>query len=80
VTNAELAYGVAAAGANVLGAVAVTSRATRSLRALDAMLSFAAGFMISVSLIDLFPDSIIAAGSLAPVMALSADERLALFT
>jgi len=72
VTNAELAYGVAAAGANVLGAVAVTSRATRSLKALDAMLSFAAGFMISVSLIDLFPDSIIAAGSLAPVMALAA--------
>jgi len=72
VTGAELAYGAAAAAANVLGAVAVTSRATRSLAALDAMLSFAAGFMISVSLVDLLPDSIVAAGRLAPVIALAA--------
>jgi ZIP family zinc transporter/zinc and cadmium transporter len=58
--------------ANVLGAVAVTSRATRSLQALDATLSFAAGFMISVSLVDLFPDSIVVAGRMAPVIALGA--------
>jgi zinc and cadmium transporter len=72
VTRAALAYGLAAAAANVLGALAVTSRATRSLKALDATLSFAAGFMISVSLVDLFPDSIAAAGRFAPVMALGA--------
>ncbi len=71
-TQSALAYGVAAAAANVLGAVAVTSRATRSLKALDATLSFAAGFMISVSLVDLFPASIVVAGRAAPVIALAA--------
>ena len=69
-TQAELAYGFAAAAANILGAIAVTSRAQRSLRALDATLSFAAGFMISVALLDLFPTSIVVAGPIAPVMAL----------
>jgi ZIP family zinc transporter/zinc and cadmium transporter len=72
VTRAELAYGLAAAAANILGAIAVTSRATRSLRALDATLSFAAGFMLSVSIVDLFPASIVVAGRTAPVMALGA--------
>jgi ZIP family zinc transporter/zinc and cadmium transporter len=72
VTRPELLYGLAAAAANVLGAIAVTARATRSLKALDAMLSFAAGFLISVSLIDLFPDSIVVAGRMAPVVALIA--------
>lgn len=71
-TPSALLYGVAAAGANIIGAVAVTSRATWSLRALDAMLSFAAGFLISVSLIDLFPDSIHMAGSVAPLIVLGA--------
>lgn len=67
-----LLYGVAAAAANIVGAVAVTSRTTWSLRALDALLSFAAGFLISVSLVDLFPDSIAVAGPIAPVVVLSA--------
>ena len=66
----ELVYGIAAALANVLGAVAVTSRATWSLRALDALLSFAAGFLIAVSLVDLFPKSIEVAGASAPAVAL----------
>jgi ZIP family zinc transporter/zinc and cadmium transporter len=72
VTRPELLYGLAAATANNLGAVALTTRATRSLKALDAMLSFAAGFLISVSLIDLFPDSIALAGRMAPLVALAA--------
>jgi len=71
VIQPELAYGIAAALANVLGAVAVTSRATWSLRALDALLSFAAGFLIAVSLVDLFPKSIEVAGASAPVVALA---------
>ena len=66
----ELVYGFAAAGANVLGAIAVTSRATRSIKALDATLSFSAGFLISVSLIDLFPASISTAGASAPLIVL----------
>lgn len=71
-TRAALLYGVAAAGANILGAVAVASRARWSLRALDAMLSFAAGFLISVSLVDLFPESIRVAGARAPAIVLLA--------
>ena len=70
--SSELWYGLAAAGANILGAVAVTSRARRSLKALDAMLSFSAGFLIAVSLIDLFPQSIAVAGPTAPAIALVA--------
>ena len=71
-TRSALLYGLAAAAANVLGAVAVTMRATWSLRVLDALLSFAAGFLISVSLLDLLPDSIVYAGPVAPLIALGA--------
>ncbi len=70
--NAALLYGLAAAGANILGAVAVTTRTGWSVRALDAMLSFAAGFLISVSLVDLFPESIAVAGPIAPAIVLAA--------
>lgn len=58
--------------ANLLGALAVTSRTKWTLRALDGILSFAAGFLISVSLIDLFPAAIIKAGATGGVVALVA--------
>ena len=70
--NAALLYGLAAAVANVLGAIAVTSRTQWSLRALDAILSFAAGFLLSVSIIDLVPESIRTAGPAAPAVMLGA--------
>src|SRR5437773_2679466 len=72
VTRPELGSGTAPAAANVRGAVAVASRATWTLRALDALLSFAAGFLISVSVVDLFPESIAVAGPIAPVIVLLA--------
>jgi zinc and cadmium transporter len=72
VTRTALLYSLAAAGANILGAVAVTSRTEWSVRALDAMLSLAAGFLISVSLIDLFPQAIAHGGARAPAVALLA--------
>jgi ZIP family zinc transporter/zinc and cadmium transporter len=71
VTASALMYGTTAALANVLGAVAVTSHSRWSVRALDAMLSFAAGFLVSVSLVDLFPDSIRAVGAVAPAIVLA---------
>lgn len=71
-TRAELLYAIAAAGANVLGAVAVISRTRWSLRALDLILSLAAGFLISVTLLDLFPEAIRHAGSSAALVALVA--------
>lgn len=71
-TSSALLYGLAAAGANILGAVAVTSRANWSLRALDASLSFSAGFLISVSVVDLFPESVKVVGASAPAIILAA--------
>jgi ZIP family zinc transporter/zinc and cadmium transporter len=72
VNRTALLYGVAAAIANILGAVAVTSRTAWSLRALDAILSFAAGFLIAVSVVDLIPESIRVAGAVAPAIILGA--------
>lgn len=70
-SRAALAYGVAAALANVIGAAAVASRSSWSVRILDALLSFAAGFLISVAIVDLFPDSIAVAGAAAPAFVLA---------
>jgi ZIP family zinc transporter/zinc and cadmium transporter len=69
-TDGKFFYAVAAAGANLLGAVAVTWRSKWSARALDAMLAFAAGFMIAVALIDLFPEALARSGHTAAVIAL----------
>lgn len=71
-TGTELLYAIAAAAANLIGALAVTSGARWTLRALDAILSFAAGFLISVSLIDLLPGAIERSGSSGAVAALVA--------
>lgn len=66
----ELLYAIAAAGANVLGAAAVISNVRWSVRALSTLLSFAAGFLISISLVDLFPHSIEQLGATGPVVVL----------
>jgi ZIP family zinc transporter/zinc and cadmium transporter len=72
VTGAELLYAIAAAAANLLGALAVTLRVRWSLRALDAILSLAAGFLISVSLVDLLPGAVARAGTRGAIVALVA--------
>ena len=69
-TTDNLVYAVAAAGANLLGAAAVVGRSRWSERALDVMLAFAAGFMISVALIDLLPEALSRGGRGAAVIAL----------
>ena len=69
-TDHMIVYAAVAASANLLGALAVTSRATWSLRALDGMLAFAAGFMIAVGLIDLLPEALLRGGHAAAVVAL----------
>jgi ZIP family zinc transporter/zinc and cadmium transporter len=72
VSRSELLYAIAAAAANLLGALAVTSRTRWTVRALDAMLSLAAGFLISVALVDLLPDAIAKSGSTGAIVALIA--------
>lgn len=71
-TRTELLYAVAAAVANLLGALAITSRTRWPVRALDAILSLAAGFLISVSLVDLLPHAFEKTGPQAGVVALVA--------
>src|SRR3954470_12195968 len=70
VIHYKLAYAVAAASANLVGALAVTTRARWSVRALDGMLAFAAGFMIAVGLLDLLPEALARGGHSAAVVAL----------
>jgi len=69
-TRSYLAYAAAAASANLLGAAFVVRKRTWSTRALDAMLAFAAGFMISVAMIDLMPEALARGGHTAAVVAL----------
>ena len=71
-TGAELLYALAAAGANVLGALALVTRARWSLRALDGMLALAAGFLISVALLELFPAAITRQGTTGATIVLAA--------
>jgi len=68
--DGKLVYAIVAAAANLLGALLVTSRTRWSATALDAMLAFAAGFMIAVALIDLFPEALARGGHSAALVAL----------
>ena len=49
-----------AAAANILGAAAVTWRAGWSLRTLETLVALSAGFMISVTMVDILPEAIAA--------------------
>lgn len=69
-TRAELLYALAAAAANLLGALTVTTGARWGLRALNLMLAFAAGFLISVAFLDLFPEALRQTGETAAAVAL----------
>jgi len=67
----EYLYGTLAAGGNVLGALAVVSRARWSVRALDAMIAVAAGFMMAVVVVEIFPEAIARGGTNAATIALA---------
>jgi len=54
----------------VLGALAVTSRARWSFRALESLIALAAGFMIAVALVELLPEAVALQGAGAGVAAL----------
>jgi ZIP family zinc transporter/zinc and cadmium transporter len=71
VTGVEMTYAIAAAGANVLGAVAVAWRAKWSVRALETMIAFAAGFMLSVAMIEILPEAIAQSGRVAAAAVLA---------
>lgn len=71
-SGTELAYGLSAAAANIIGALAVTSGRRWSVEALDRMLAFAAGFLLSVAFVDLMPEAIERGGAAGAVTALVA--------
>lgn len=70
--TAEAVYGISAAMANIVGAIAVTSGRRWSVRALDRMLAFAAAFLLSVAFVDLIPEAIERGGRAAAITALIA--------
>jgi zinc and cadmium transporter len=72
VSPTVLAYGLSAAAANIIGALAVTSGRRWSVQALDRMLAFAAGFLLSVGFVDLIPGAIARGGTNAGITALIA--------
>jgi zinc and cadmium transporter len=57
VTLPAILCAVAAALANIGGAVVVTSRVRWSTRALETMIAFSGGFMISVIFLDMMPEA-----------------------
>ena len=66
----ELGFALLAASANILGAAAVTWRVRWSIETLDTMVALAAGFMISVAVVDILPEALERGGRTAAVVAL----------
>ncbi len=52
-----LAYAVIAALGNIVGGLAVTRRAKQSLRFIEGVLAFGAGFMLAVALVEILPEA-----------------------
>ena len=66
-----VAYTLIAASANVVGAAAVTSQSRLSISALDKLIAFSAGFLISVALAELVPEAIAEHGASGGVIILA---------
>src|SRR5260221_12041775 len=64
-----LLYALVAAAGNVLGALAVTRRAVRELRVIELLVAFGAGFMLSVSIVELLPAALARSGPVPPALA-----------
>lgn len=62
---AALGWAIVAGFANVVGAIAVTTRRQWEHEGLNAMIAFSAGFMISVALVDMAPEAIARNGAAA---------------
>ena len=69
-SHPELGFALIAAAANILGAAAVTWRAGWSLRTLETLVALSAGFMISVTMVDILPEAIASGGRTAALVAL----------
>lgn len=66
-----LGYALIAALGNVIGALAVTGRAAKSLRVIEHCVAFGAGFMLAVALVDVIPEAFARSGALAGPLVLA---------
>ena len=66
-----LVYAIAAASANVLGALAVVRHARRGLRLIEHSVAFGAGYMLAVCLIEIVPEALARGGPSAPLLVLA---------
>jgi len=64
-SSAAIGWAVVAGCANIIGAIAVTTRRHWEHEALNIMIAFSAGFMISVALVDMVPEAIARNGNAA---------------
>jgi ZIP family zinc transporter/zinc and cadmium transporter len=64
VIGLALGYALVAAAANVVGALAVVSRRRWSVHALASIVALAAGFMLSVAMLELVPEAIERGGAI----------------
>ena len=66
-----LGYALIAAFGNIVGALAVTRHASRSLRLIEHGVAFGAGFMLAVALVDVIPEAFAKSGTLAMPLVLA---------
>lgn len=66
-----LGYAAVAALGNVVGALAVTRHALRSLKVIEHGVAFGAGFMLAVALVDVIPEAFARSGALAMPLVLA---------
>jgi len=69
--SSVLGYAVVAALGNVVGALAVTRRATRELVLIEHFVAFGAGFMLAVAIVEVLPEAFARSGGAAPALVLA---------
>ena len=69
--SSALIYALVAALGNVLGALAVTRRATSELKLIEYFVAFGAGFMIAVAIVEILPEALAKSGAVAPALVLA---------
>jgi ZIP family zinc transporter/zinc and cadmium transporter len=69
--SSSLIYALVAALGNVLGALAVTRKATSELKLIEHFVAFGAGFMLAVAIVEILPEALAKSGSVAPVLVLA---------
>ncbi|MGH7530905.1 MAG: ZIP family metal transporter [Gemmatimonadales bacterium] len=69
--SSALLYALIAALGNVAGAVAVTRRAAGSLKVIEHVVAFGAGYMLAIALVDILPAAMARSGGPAPVLVLA---------